>query len=326
MPRLGLEQVIIFIEKGDFNLTSPYGYRYDPIYKDWRGHKGVDGNLWKGWASGATLCSPGTGKVVDTRDDVQLITWSSKELADEAQRLGVTAGNTIDILHDDGKYTRYQHLAYKSIKVKVGDRVDARQPIALMGTTGKSTGVHIHFEVYTVVDGKKVWEDPLPYITGEKKIGVVEEMGYPVLGKDEYVNATDKNPASVTKVQQLLVHKFGYQLEIDGQWSDMLDKAIRDYQSEHGLKVDARVGPATIESLNRDLYEEIKELRKAPGVNPKELKELQEAYDSMKLDRDGLLDEKKQLQNEKAALQNKVFERDLKITNIKNAIEVFKSI
>jgi murein DD-endopeptidase MepM/ murein hydrolase activator NlpD len=54
-------------------------------------------------------------------------------------------GKCIDIKHDDGSWSRYGHL--NKYLVKVGDCVKQGQEIALMGTTGKSTGPHLHFEI-----------------------------------------------------------------------------------------------------------------------------------------------------------------------------------
>ncbi|MFH1412692.1 MAG: M23 family metallopeptidase [bacterium] len=67
-------------------------------------------------------------------------------------------GNNIVIDHGGGKKTRYAHLS--SFGVKVGDTVDKGQYIGGMGSTGLSTGSHLHFEV--IIDGKKY--NPLNYI------------------------------------------------------------------------------------------------------------------------------------------------------------------
>lgn len=57
-------------------------------------------------------------------------------------------GNMIKIKHDNNYYTRYLHLQYNSIKVKVGDKVKKGQIIGYMGNTGYSFGAHLHFEVW----------------------------------------------------------------------------------------------------------------------------------------------------------------------------------
>lgn len=69
-------------------------------------------------------------------------------------------GNMVAIYHGNGDYTNYAHLS--KISVKVGQTVSANQQIGLMGTTGNSTGIHLHFEYHK---GKK-WNrvDPKPYM------------------------------------------------------------------------------------------------------------------------------------------------------------------
>lgn len=60
------------------------------------------------------------------------------------------AGNTIDILHPSGAITHYYHL--QTIFVTTGQAVVKGQNIALMGTTGRSTGCHLHFEIIGAVN------------------------------------------------------------------------------------------------------------------------------------------------------------------------------
>jgi murein DD-endopeptidase MepM/ murein hydrolase activator NlpD len=60
---------------------------------------------------------------------------------------GGAYGNEIVIRHADGKYTQYGHLS--KFSVSAGQRVTAGQQIALSGSTGNSTGPHLHFEVRT---------------------------------------------------------------------------------------------------------------------------------------------------------------------------------
>ncbi len=67
-------------------------------------------------------------------------------------------GNTLLINHGNGKKTRYGHLT--SLYVKVGDKVTKGENIGTMGSTGRSTGSHLHFEV--IINGARY--NPLNYI------------------------------------------------------------------------------------------------------------------------------------------------------------------
>lgn len=61
--------------------------------------------------------------------------------------LAGSAGNLIEIRHDDGSKSRYMHLS--SFAVRAGDVVTGGQVIGAVGTTGRSTGPHLHFEIRT---------------------------------------------------------------------------------------------------------------------------------------------------------------------------------
>lgn len=70
-----------------------------------------------------------------------------------------SAGNYVAIYHGDGVYTYYMHCS--SLSVSVGDQVAQGQTIALSGSTGISTGPHLHFAVN--VNGQYV--NPLNYVS-----------------------------------------------------------------------------------------------------------------------------------------------------------------
>lgn len=116
-------------------LSSYYGIRKDPFNGMPAMHKGVD---FAG-EEGAAVLATGSG----------VVTWSDS-------RYGY--GNLIEIDHGDGVVTRYGHN--KELLVKVGEIVSKGQQISLMGSTGRSTGPHVHYEV--LKNGKQI--DPLPYI------------------------------------------------------------------------------------------------------------------------------------------------------------------
>jgi hypothetical protein len=104
-------------------ITSFFGYRPDPIYKISKFHGGIDFSAAKGTEAYAT----GDGVV----SDVERNEWGY--------------GNMVTIDHGYGYKTRYAHLQ-KSL-VRKGQKVKRGQRIGLIGDTGKTTGVHLHYEV-----------------------------------------------------------------------------------------------------------------------------------------------------------------------------------
>lgn len=116
-------------------MSSRYGRRTDPFTGKVAWHNGVDfaGKL------GSEIIAVASGVVVES-----------------GERNGY--GGMIKVNHGNGFQTRYAHN--KANLVKVGDVVKKGQVIALMGSTGRSTGPHVHFEVYKY--GRPV--DPATYI------------------------------------------------------------------------------------------------------------------------------------------------------------------
>jgi murein DD-endopeptidase MepM/ murein hydrolase activator NlpD len=102
-------------------LTSKYGPRTDPFTGRVRLHRGVD----IGAPEGTPFHSATTGKVVF------------------AGLLG-DYGNTVIVEDPYGNRTLYGHAA--RVMVRAGDTVEAQQPLGVVGTTGRSTGPHLHFE------------------------------------------------------------------------------------------------------------------------------------------------------------------------------------
>lgn len=116
-------------------LSSRYGTRNDPFTGKPTFHKGVD----LAGKDGSDIVSVGAG----------VVTYAGK-------RYGY--GNLVEINHGNGYVTRYGHC--KEVLVKVGETLKKGQVIATMGSTGRSTGPHVHFEVW--VNGRTV--DPSKYI------------------------------------------------------------------------------------------------------------------------------------------------------------------
>jgi len=116
-------------------MSSRYGYRADPFTGSSAWHAGVD---------------------FAGKDGSDIIAVAAGVVTYSGPRYGY--GNLVEVNHGNGYTTRYAHC--KEIKAKVGDIVRKSDVIALMGSTGRSTGPHVHFEVYK--NGRAV--DPAAYI------------------------------------------------------------------------------------------------------------------------------------------------------------------
>lgn len=113
---------VLPIDISDYTVSSGYGYRRDPVYGSTKFHEGLD--------FAADIGTP----VFATADGrVEL-----------AERKG-GYGNCIDITHGYNYLTRYAHLS--EILVKEGQEVRRGEIIGRVGSTGKSTGPHLHYEV-----------------------------------------------------------------------------------------------------------------------------------------------------------------------------------
>ncbi|TPG54970.1 M23 family metallopeptidase [Sphingomonas glacialis] len=134
-----LQQGVIAIPSAQpvahLNFTSNYGIRSDPFRGTAAMHAGVD------------IPGPVGTPVYATADG----------LVDRAERAG-GYGNMVELDHGKGIQTRYGHLS--KILVESGTRVHRGQLIALMGSTGRSTGPHLHYEVR--IDGHAV--NPVPFL------------------------------------------------------------------------------------------------------------------------------------------------------------------
>ncbi len=116
-------------------ISSQFGRRTDPFTGRQAWHKGMD----IAGKEGAEVIAVGSGVVI----------WAGR-------RSGY--GQLVEINHGNGYATRYAHN--KEIIVKVGDIVSKGQAISLMGSSGRSTGPHVHFEV--LVNNRQV--NPARYV------------------------------------------------------------------------------------------------------------------------------------------------------------------
>jgi murein DD-endopeptidase MepM/ murein hydrolase activator NlpD len=120
---------------GEVEFTSGFGVRTDPFLGRPAMHTGLDFRA----ATGDPVRATANGKVVSSG-------WSGGY------------GRMVEIDHGNGLSTRYGHLS--EINVKVGDTIKIGQVIGAVGSTGRSTGPHLHYE--TRIDGEAV--DPQKFL------------------------------------------------------------------------------------------------------------------------------------------------------------------
>ncbi len=124
----------------DLALTSNYGVRSDPFTGHARMHKGID------------IPGPVGTPIYATADGI----------VNRAERMN-GYGNLVEISHGNDTQTRYGHLS--KLLVQPNERVRRGQLIGLMGSTGRSTGSHLHYEIR--VAGEAI--NPLPFVTGSER-------------------------------------------------------------------------------------------------------------------------------------------------------------
>lgn len=136
-----------------FRIVSPYGYRTDPI-------------------TGEADCWHGGVDLVGNDPNVQAVRSGTVLRSRMAPDLGNGDrtwewGNYVSLAGDDGMVIYYCHLASRA--VEAGQRVSAGQILGIEGTTGRSTGIHLHFEVR---DYNAQQLDPCDYL------GIPNQVGY----------------------------------------------------------------------------------------------------------------------------------------------------
>ena len=146
----GAKRMLMRTPVNGARLSSRFGRRKHPVLGYRRAHKGVDFAAPRG----TPIMAAGTGTIV------------------RSSRYG-SFGNYIRIRHSDGYSTAYAHLSKYARGVKKGRRVTQGQIIGYVGTTGRSTGPHLHYEVLkngrqinpmtlSTLSGKPLKKDEIP--------------------------------------------------------------------------------------------------------------------------------------------------------------------
>ena len=119
--------LVLPVSEASFDRSSGFGARLDPFTGRYAYHPGID--FAGPWGAKVTATAPGTVRFTGSRG---------------------AYGKMIEIDHGFGIHTRYAHLS--AINVRPGMRVSRGMDIGRVGSTGRSTGPHVHYEIW--YDGK----------------------------------------------------------------------------------------------------------------------------------------------------------------------------
>jgi murein DD-endopeptidase MepM/ murein hydrolase activator NlpD len=141
-----LNRALVFIPVrkpigGEIDLSSPFGVRVDPFLRIPAMHTGID---FRGEV-GDPIRATAAGTVTAAG-------WSGGY------------GKMVEVNHGNGLATRYGHLS--QIDVIIGDKIRIGQIVGRLGSTGRSTGPHVHYE--TRIDGEAV--DPQKFLNAGAKL------------------------------------------------------------------------------------------------------------------------------------------------------------
>jgi hypothetical protein len=222
-------------------LTSTFGPRFHPILKVTKLHAGVD------WAAptGTPIMAAGAGTIAYAGD-------------------ASGYGNVVYIDHAGGIQTRYAHMNAFAPGIKTGGKVNAGDLIGFIGTTGRSTGPHLHFEVH--VNGAPI--DPFSLgggggtavasTGGLAASDAVERLTDVIIHVESGGNATARNPlSSATGLGQF----------IESTWLRMM----RDYRPDLAANMsrqellDLRLDPTLSREMVQNLARENESFLRSKG-------------------------------------------------------------
>jgi len=135
--------------------AEDYGHWYPTAYKDQGGEDWNCGNIYYSGHNGSDYGAGGFPGMDAGRDIVAaadgVVEYTNDGVADDCTTAdcpgGGGFGNYVRLVHADGKQTYYAHMKTWSVAVSVGDSVACGQKLGEMGSSGYSTGPHLHFEV-----------------------------------------------------------------------------------------------------------------------------------------------------------------------------------
>ena len=149
------------------------------------------------------------------------------------------SGYYCKIRHDETLVTLYCHFKKGTLRVEKGDKVEKGDILGYMGSTGRSTGAHLHFGISMFGE----WVDPEKYF--DKDLSEVNKLTLTHERKLLKRGAT----GGEVKLLQTLLNFHGLGLECDSSFGPATQKALLGFQKSRGLEPDGIAGPSTWQEL-----------------------------------------------------------------------------
>jgi murein DD-endopeptidase MepM/ murein hydrolase activator NlpD len=134
---------------------------YGPMNPPWQ--KNAD---YSGW--GAEVLAPAAGTVAYARNDVpdQPSPFDSdqKLYSSLSEPIWAAGGNVVAIDHGNGEFSVLCHMQKGSVKVKKGDKIEARQVIGQLGSSGEAFGPHLHYQLQAALDFNRCDSLPVKFV------------------------------------------------------------------------------------------------------------------------------------------------------------------
>lgn len=213
-------------------ITSPFGLR--TLNGTTRQHNGIDlvANSGKGYGATDYITAHSGGTVSGVGYDS-------------------SAGNFINIKVSENTIMVYYHMKERST-LKIGDVVSKGQVIGYMGSTGNSTGAHLHWGI----KHNGSWINPEPYLDKDFTESKKEEVKVEQKVKVELdILRKGATSAQVKTLQRLLI-ALGYKMKsglktygVDGSFGIATENALKSFQKAEGLDDDGVCGPQTWNAL-----------------------------------------------------------------------------
>lgn len=203
-----------------YKITYPFGTRV--IFGKKEHHSGVDlvAIAENGGAVSDWVCAFDSGEVIEAG-------YNSR------------SGYYCKIRHDETLVTLYCHFKKGTLRVKKGDKVEKGAVLGFMGSTGRSTGAHLHLGISLFGE----WVDPEKYFDKDlsevNKLTVTQERKLLKLGAK----------GAEVKLLQTLLNFHGATLECDSSFGPATAKALAEFQKSRGITADSVAGAVTWQEL-----------------------------------------------------------------------------